>query len=241
MPVSSAPNAHAAGALHAVLLAGGRSSRLHASAPVPVPDKPLLRSAAPGRRPTLLDAALGALASRGVAPERTAVVGPPDLPVPAGCLLTREDPPYAGPAEAVLAGLEALAPQAADDDPVLVLAADMPQSGPGLDALLAARSSGEGTTLVGVENGILQPMLCLLPQAAALAAFRERVAAPREPGRGISMRSCLRPLGPVEVPVPDGAATDVDTWADALALGWTEGDPAPAPRRPKRAGREDRP
>ncbi|WP_460750573.1 NTP transferase domain-containing protein, partial [Myceligenerans cantabricum] len=92
------------GALHdAIVLAGGRASRLDGAAkPALVSDGvPLLHLA--------LDAAGGA--------RRTAVVGPDDLAAPIAAhptahrtVLTREDPPFGGPAAAIAAALKTLTP-----------------------------------------------------------------------------------------------------------------------------------
>ena len=73
------------GEFDAIVLAGGRGSRLGGIR------KPELAVA--GRR--LVDVALAAVA----AARRVVVVG--DVEVPDGVALTREDPPYGGPVEAV--------------------------------------------------------------------------------------------------------------------------------------------
>jgi molybdopterin-guanine dinucleotide biosynthesis protein A len=90
----------------AVVLAGGRASRLGGQ------PKPQLRV---GDR-TLLAAVLDAVGNA----ERRVVVGPPQ-DVPPGVVLTREDPPGAGPVAALRAGLAAV-----DTDVVAVLAGDLP-------------------------------------------------------------------------------------------------------------------
>ncbi|WP_129656466.1 molybdenum cofactor guanylyltransferase [Rothia halotolerans] len=237
--------------LHGLVLAGGRSSRLHSSAPFPAPDKPLLADGSG----TLLEAALGALRTAGVPSRRSVVVGPPFLPVPAGARLVREDPPFTGPAAAIAAGLTALgeatgadagptggrapspeagaprSPRASGDAAgarpgwVLLLAADMPRALPALlrlvEALEAARAGDAApSALVAVDEGVEQPLLCLLRLDAALAAF----------GRGsedASVRSRLRILEPLPVAVPSGSSADVDTWQDAVELGFTGGASLP--------------
>jgi molybdopterin-guanine dinucleotide biosynthesis protein A len=80
-------------AFDAVILAGGAASRLGGA------DKPALRIG--GR--SLLDAALDACAGA----RRTVVVGP-DRPVGREVLWTREQPPGAGPAAALAAGMAAV-------------------------------------------------------------------------------------------------------------------------------------
>src|SRR6476661_8075337 len=105
----------------AIILAGGRSSRLGG-----VPKAGLIYDGA-----TLLERSL--LAAGAAA--RTVVVGPDPGNLPDGVLSCREDPPYAGPAAAIAAGLGALAVNRASrhgavvQPPfVLVLACDMPRS-----------------------------------------------------------------------------------------------------------------
>ncbi|WP_082264857.1 NTP transferase domain-containing protein [Rothia kristinae] len=205
--------------LFGVVLAGGRSSRLHASAPGPAPDKPLLTG--PDGRP-LLARALEALTGLGVAPQHIVVVGPPDLPLPPGVLRAREDPPFSGPAQAVRAGLLALPGGARSGQRVLLCAADMPAPGPAFARLLAAPR--EARAAVAVDDGAWQPLLSVLERAAAAQAFAEDA-------RGASVRSRLRRLDPVEVPVPRGSSADVDTWEDARTLGFTGADAAPAPAK----------
>ena len=208
--------------LFAVLVAGGRSSRLHASAPGTVPDKPLLADA----KGTLLDHGLTAVAEAGVPAEHTVVVGPEDLQLSPDLLRTREEPAFSGPAQAVRAGLAALPGEPGPDEWVLVLAADMPRPESGIDALMTARQQAQDGApspapeeqtrpgaFVAEDEGIWQPLFCLLNRSLAVRAFAEDAA-------GSSMRSRLRRLNPVTVPVPAGASADVDTWADAQALGF---------------------
>ena len=76
----------------AVIVAGGQSSRLGH-----VPKASLSDGTS-----TLLDCALQAV--RQASPR--VVVGPDTLPVPSDVLLTREDPPFSGPAAAIHAGLD---------------------------------------------------------------------------------------------------------------------------------------
>lgn len=225
-----------------VVLAGGRSSRLHGSAPSPVPDKPLLR----GPEGRLLDLCLAAVTGLGADPRHVVVVGPPTVDPPEGFPRVREDPPFSGPAQAVRAGLLALdavdhrpqggaspAPRAAPAW-VVLLAADMPRAASGLRALLSARDAAvrnrtratvpaqapaTATTpdgWIAVADGHRQPLLCLLDREAASRAFALDAA-------GASMRSRLNGLHLEEVRVPAEATADVDTWEDALALGFGAG------------------
>lgn len=138
------------GGLDAVVLAGGRSSRLGGA-----PKTTLERG---GR--TLVELALAAAAAAGAG--RIVLVGPTEsLPprhrldtaaAPATLQLTREDPPYSGPAAALGAALEVLvdpADAAAGRTPggaafTLVLACDQPRAQLALPSLLDAAAGGSG-------------------------------------------------------------------------------------------------
>ena len=139
-------------ALSAIVVAGGRSSRLDGS------PKALMRR--PGGRELVHEAA-AALLELGLPAQRIVVVGPQDLPLPAGVLRTREEPPFSGPASALAAGASALAlaqptgasRSAGTDDPAaegaadaavepdeqwtLTLACDMPRAADAARALIA--------------------------------------------------------------------------------------------------------
>lgn len=116
----------------AIILAGGRSSRLGG-----VPKAGLIYGGT-----TLLERSLHATG----AAARTVVVGPDPGNLPDGVLSCREEPPYAGPAAAIAAGLGALAVSragrhgaVAPPPPfVLVLACDMPQSAAAVRVLFDA-------------------------------------------------------------------------------------------------------
>ena len=87
----------------AIILAGGRSSRLGG-----VPKSGLIFDGA-----TLLERSLRAADAAG----RIVVVGPDPGDLPDGVLSCREDPPFAGPAAAIAAGLGALAASAPAAEP----------------------------------------------------------------------------------------------------------------------------
>lgn len=213
----------------AVILAGGRSSRLGG-----VPKARLNFDGA-----TLLERSL--LATRGA--RRTVVVGPVREDLPAGVLYCREDPPFSGPAAALAAGMAALA--AADDEGpglgqaplTLVLACDMPLVSGAVAALLAdqaghsgagasngtafdgARSGGAGSTgSVAVSaDGRTQPLVGLYGTAALQRSVDD--AARRGALVGGSVFGLLASLELRSVLVPPGSTDDVDTWDDADALG----------------------
>lgn len=200
----------------ALVLAGGRSSRLHASSPASSPDKPLLKN---GDR-TLLSAVLSELEEHTSAgPSESVVVGPDDLPVPLASGVVREDPPFSGPAAAIRTGLRALAERGhvnARGTWVFLVASDMPRSGPGLQALARAVEAGpeEASAYIGSDNGRLQPLLSVVLLEAALKVFDGTPA-------DASVMSRLKRLDPVAVEIPDGSSADVDTWEDAVAHGFT--------------------
>lgn len=108
----------------AVVLAGGRSSRLGgvdkatlefgagaAPAAADAAAADALEGTRAAARTTLLAHVLAQLTDRGIAPEDTVVVGPESLAahVPAGVGVVREDPPFAGPAAGIATGIRTLA------------------------------------------------------------------------------------------------------------------------------------
>lgn len=199
---------------NAIVLAGGRSSRLGGT------PKALLQSS--GR--TLLAVALEAASG---AAER-AVAGPPQLQealeaggIPA--LLIREDPPFSGPAAAVAAAWTALAAQdeqAGRRPPewTLVLACDMPFISRAVNALLSEASDGTRgpvpLSLLAVdESGREQPLAGLYRTAhlGAAIGFFDRPAGLEN----LSMKRLLARVQYRSVAVPPHSTTDIDTWEDA--------------------------
>ena len=193
--------------LDAVILMGGRASRLDGAA------KGDLR--VEGR--TLLErvvAAAGVARDRVVVGDAGASVLPPEVRV------VREDPPFGGPAAAVAAGVHELAD---DADAVLLLAGDQPFVADAVPLLLAALpspSDGDGARAVD-GHGRPQHLTCVVRRAALVTAI-DAVGAGGSLD-GVSMRRLLEPLRMVDVAVPERATMDVDTWADARAVGATEG------------------
>lgn len=186
----------------AVVLAGGRSSRLGG-----VGKHRLVLGGE-----TLLGRALAA-----AAPARNrVVVGDPDGS--SGVLSVREEPAYSGPAAAVAAGLDALA-DASDGaiaDAVLVLACDMPFAARAVDALVAALPGlGSADGLIAVDaEGRPQPLAALYRTATLRAAAHTGGGL-----EGASMTRLIEGLRLIEVPVPAGSTDDVDTWEDAARFG----------------------
>lgn len=217
----------------AIILAGGRSSRLGG-----VPKSGLVYDGA-----TLLERSLRAAGAAG----RTVVVGPDPGDLPGGVLTCREDPPFAGPAAAIAAGLAALAAGHAGGDEAaapapftLVLACDMPRSAEAVRALaesLAAvdavapeqapeREGGDGVMAVSAE-GRKQPLAGFYGTAALQRCVAD--AAGRGGLENASVFALLARLDVREVRVPPGSTDDVDTWDDASALGVFGRIPGPGP------------
>ena len=215
----------------AVILAGGRSSRLGGvpKQSLTYDGDSLLRRAAA--------AAGGARAAVVVGPD---AAGMQAGEVPAGFLRCREEPPFGGPAAAIAAGLAALAAAGSNRPPLtLVLACDMPNVGQAVAALKAAlnvRAPGAGGPakqqpaglepdgVVAVsEDGRRQPVVGFY----STAALQRSVAELESTGRLIngSVRALLASLDVQLVAVPAGSTADVDTWDDAAALGVSGPDP----------------
>jgi molybdopterin-guanine dinucleotide biosynthesis protein A len=195
----------------ALVLEGGRSSRLGG-----VPKAGLVFQ---GR--TLLERTVSA-----VGPARTiVVVGPtPPVPLPTAVLLAREEPPFAGPAAAVAAGLVALARHADRVAPhTLVLACDMPAAPDVVERLLGAvaacAEAADGFIIVDAD-GMEQPLAAIYATTALTAAASTHCAAGGL--RGLSVRRLIGGLSLVPVHVSGGETDDVDTWEDARRLGVRE-------------------
>jgi molybdopterin-guanine dinucleotide biosynthesis protein A len=193
--------------LDAVILAGGRASRLDGA------DKPGLVVGSRSLAAAVASAAVEAGARRVVlvGPRRPGLAS---IAPPGGLVFTREDPPAAGPVPALRAGLsQASAPW------VAVLAADLPfLRARHVHAILdAATEAGRGALLTD-DTGRAQWLTGCWPLAglrAALAAYQ-----------GASLRGLLGPLDPVLVRCPPAAGEpppwlDCDTPAElAAARAW---------------------
>lgn len=176
-------------ALHAIVLAGGRARRLGGV------DKVMVRVDGA----TLLSRAVAAVA----AAERVVVVGPRrEANLPREVQWAREDPPFAGPAAAVAAGLAALDP--APGDEVVVLPADLIHP----DAVMAALHD---TGTVAVDPDGRRQWACARVAAAAL----EDVLADTDDVSGLPLRHLFGRLDLAEVGVSWDDAADLDTPDDA--------------------------
>lgn len=186
--------------LHAVVLAGGRSSRLHATAPKPTPNKMALHR----NGKTLLETTLESVQQ---VTDSIVVVGEPHL---TQLPTIRENPPFSGPAMALVTGIRSL--PTTDGDWVLLLAGDMPNLAPAVETLHAVIVENPAAyALIGEEDGKLQPMT----SAIKITAERLPDIVP-----GDSVMRLLKPLSPVVVQLPSGSTQDIDTWHDATELGF---------------------
>lgn len=197
----------------AIILAGGRSSRLGGV------DKASLMFDGG----TLLARTLAAVEGAGA----VVVVGPfSAAELPEGVRSAREDPPFSGPAAAIAAGVDELAGSAAEY--TAVLACDMPYARTAMQYLLTATASlartGKGAAAsdadgVMAQDGMakLQPLAALYKTAALTEAVRQR----REGGgvTGMSVFRLVASLQVVPVTVAAPATRDVDTWDDARTFG----------------------
>jgi molybdopterin-guanine dinucleotide biosynthesis protein A len=190
----------------AVILAGGRSSRLGG-----VPKQGLVFEGA-----TLLQQSLAAASGA----FRTVVVGPDAGALPAGVLSCREQPEFAGPAAAVAAGLAVLAQAGNESAYTLVLACDMPRISAAVEVLTEALESREFQVdgLMACGEDRRPQRLAGFYRTDKLKRAAEELASQDTLING-SMRALLASLDLQLVTVPTGSTDDVDTWDDAAALG----------------------
>lgn len=184
----------------AIVLAGGRSSRLGGV------DKAALRA---GQR-TLLQLTLDAVSSA----DRVLVVGDRSWAA-AGerTVVVLEDPPGGGPAAAIGAGLDGVTAGV-----TVVLACDMPRVGEVVPVLLEAlEGAGASVQSVVARDGDRTQYLAAAHRTSSL---RDRSTA-LAPLAGRSVRQLYADLAVVMVDVPPGSTHDIDTWDDAARAGLT--------------------
>lgn len=195
--------------LFAIILAGGASSRLHATSPTPTVDKPLLLLDGDHVITHVIDAV-----TQWVPRKHTLVVGPDSLPT--GDIATiYENPPQSGPYMAVYTALQYLGlhhGSATGHQSVLLLGADMPFLAPGLDQLVEHHRAHHTSVAITRAGERLQPLLSYVPRRLAHELFAEPVA-----NAGI-----MRTLQTTEyrlVDVAEAVVADVDTYQDAKDAG----------------------
>lgn len=198
--------------IDAIVLAGGRSRRLDSVA----------KAELQYRQQSLLTRTVDAVATA----RRTVVVGPiqPDA-LPDEILLAREDPPFAGPAAAIGAGLDALAARCAThSDFTIVLACDMPRVDVAVAALLEALSvAPDSDGVIAIDTAQhLQPLAAIYRTPGLTAAITSQRALGTL--AGLSTFALIDALDLRKTLVPDHATEDIDTWADAARFGLTRTD-----------------
>nr|WP_201470962.1 NTP transferase domain-containing protein [Microbacterium hydrocarbonoxydans] len=190
----------------AIILAGGRASRLGGTA------KPLLEVG--GR--TLLDRAISAVDGC----EPIVVVGPQSS-TRIRVVWTRETPDFGGPVAGIVRGLALV-----DTAEVMLLAADLPHAESAVALLRQHPSLPDGPDGAdgagGSDGAIRADGVCLTDDAGRMqwlagryrtAALRASAAALPDGGRDASMRSLLAHLSIAAIPA-GALAADVDTWDD---------------------------
>ncbi|MEA5454168.1 NTP transferase domain-containing protein [Sinomonas sp. JGH33] len=202
-------------AFDAVILAGGRSSRLGGF------PKPLLVFDGS----TLLERALAAVAGAG----RAVVVGPRGVGTGGGVresarsdvLFVLEEPRFGGPVAALGAGVAALGagrPAAGAPPWVAVLAVDVPRAAEALTRLTAEAAEHDvDAFLAEDDDGRLQPLLGLYrraPLERALGELASHGGLADRPVKHLIARLAVQPLR-----LPSGLVDDVDTWPAAERWG----------------------
>jgi molybdopterin-guanine dinucleotide biosynthesis protein A len=199
-------------ALGAVLLAGGRASRLDGA------DKPGLELGGI----SLLARAVRAVRDAGAA--AVTVVGPARSDIP-DVRWVREDPPFTGPAAALVAALTSQDPSP-DPEWTLVLAADL--SDP---AAVVARLVADLPLLPADTDGVCLGDAGSRPQwltgAYRTRALRTAALAVPDAGRDAPVRAVLDDLSIAVLRVPDEVVHDIDTWQDLEQARRRYGDPVP--------------
>lgn len=180
-------------AFDAIVLAGGRSSRMGGVDKVGI---------------VLAGRSLLAHACEAVAGAATLVVVGPDglTGTPERAVVVREDPPFGGPAAALGAGLNGLPDPAAF---VVVVAGDVPRASNAVPLLLAAAETAVDGVLARQGDGRRQPLLAVYRSASLRAAVDANA-----PLTGLAVHRLISGLELVELELPDEVLADIDTPAD---------------------------
>lgn len=187
----------AAGEYDAIVLAGGRSRRMGDVDKIGI---------------VVSGVSLLAHACEAVADARTlVVVGPSGLAgTPERAIVTREEPPFAGPVAALGAGMAALRDPAGL---VVVLAADVPRAADAVPSLLTASESCRDGVVARSSDGHRQPLLGVYRHASLAAALEANA-----PLTDLGVNRVLRDLELHELDLPDEILADIDTPADLRRL-----------------------
>lgn len=191
-------------AFDAIVLAGGRSSRMGDVDKVGV----------------VLDGLpLLAHACEAVSAARTlVVVGPNGLAGTAPrAVVVREDPPFGGPAAALGAGLAALGDDRAEL--IVVLAADVPRAAAAVPALLAEAPLSVDGVVARSSDGLRQPLVAVYRARALAAALTAH-----EPLTDRGVNQVTRDLDLSMLDLPDDVLADIDTPADLRRFKESEHD-----------------
>ena len=190
------------GAFDAIIVAGGRGSRLGGV------DKPRLRIAGQ----TLLAHAISAVSGA----RRVSVVrARDDVPVDARITRTTEWPPLSGPASAIAAGLADLGPVELGAAPlVAVLAADLVRSREAFVALRRHPLPPWADGLLAVDpEGRDQPLLAIYRTRALTEAVGAR------PTAGLGVSAVIAGLALQRIPLAVELCADIDDETDARSAG----------------------
>lgn len=199
-------SAHVPVVFNAVVLSGGRSSRLGGT------PKACLQL----NGQSLLDRTCQAAA----AARRIVVVGPDDEGAtfrtqPAALEFVRESPPFGGPAAALAAAVDHIQD---DTTPwLLVLACDMPRIAEAIPSLLEAVADRPDSSAMAHDGGRDQPLAALYRLDALRSAVQDIQASGG--AQNLSMKALLARVQWRAIDVRPGSTADVDTWADAQSLG----------------------
>lgn len=182
------------GACGAVILAGGRSSRMQGDKMELVID---------GR--TLLERAVQAAAGAGAEPIVVAGVRPPGWEDASPVAFVLESPPFGGPVAGIAAALAYLDPA----EEVLLLAGDLADPAAVVALLLAQDITGDGIVLED-ENGWAQSLAGRYRLEALRGAVRGMGGV-----RNVSVRALVKPLALRRIAAPLAVTRDLDTPDDA--------------------------
>lgn len=197
--------------LFAIILAGGKSSRLHKTSPGSIQDKPLLMLDGKRVITRVIDDV-----THFVPAEQTVVVGPDTLPT--GIVPTvYEDPPQSGPYMAVRAGLRHFTQRfgpALPNEGVFLFGADMPFIGESIEQLVRHHRDVLQQTKVAIAQATdkLQPLFSYWPRGVAEQIFANQIL-------NAGVMQALNQIDYRVVKIEATAVTDLDTYQDVVNAG----------------------